>query len=261
MADHYTIKSGWLQRDVALDVYLPATGDSGEMGLLLVNDAQKLAALEPEPLLAGLYEQRQLQPLLVVGIQTGPQPRQEYGTARIIDSRGRGCKASLYHLFVLQELLPFLQQQYAGVIFTSKAFAGFSLGGLSALDIVWQHPAVFHTAGVFSGSLWWRSRELTEGYNEHRDRIMHRLIREGNYHDDLHFFFECGTADERNDRNHNGVIDAIDDTLDLIRELEQKGYKTGKDVQYLEITGGKHNAATWKKGMKEFVRWRWGSPN
>lgn len=258
MSDHHTIRSGWLQRDVKLDVYLPPSGAQGEMDLLLMNDGKDLASLDPDGLLGALYNAQQLRPLLVAGIHAGTLRRQEYGTARVIDSRGRGCKARLYHLFVLKELLPFLQQQYPEAVFTSKAFAGFSLGGLTALDLAWEHPAVFSTAGIFSGSLWWRSRELTAGYREHRDRIMHRLIREGGYNEGQRFFFECGTADEKSDRNRNGVIDTIDDTHDLIAELEEKGYKTGSDIYYLEIPDGKHDMVTWKKAMEEFVRWGWG---
>ena len=41
--------------------------------------------------------------------------------------------------------------------FKEKSFCGFSLGGLSALDIVWNHPTEFTKVGVFSGSLWWRT--------------------------------------------------------------------------------------------------------
>jgi len=39
----------------------------------------------------------------------------------------------------------------------------------------------------------------------------------------LKFFFECGTADETEDRNGNGIIDSIDDTKDLISALINKG--------------------------------------
>ena len=48
----------------------------------------------------------------------------------------------------------------------------------------------------------------------------------------MKFFFECGTADEKEDRNENGVIDSIDDTLDLIATLKNKGYDSGKDISY-----------------------------
>ena len=37
------------------------------------------------------------------------------------------------------------------------------------------------------------------------------------YFPGLKFFFQCGNMDETMDRNKNGIIDSIDDTLDLIQ--------------------------------------------
>jgi hypothetical protein len=101
-------------------------------------------------------------------------------------------------------------------------------------------------------------RDLNEGYVEAEDRIMHKLIREGEYAPNLKFFFETGTLDEKMDRNHNGIIDSIDDTLDLIKELEEKGYSTESDIHYLELPDGKHDVATWAKAFPEFLKWGWG---
>ena len=54
---------------------------------------------------------------------------------------------------------------------------------------------------------------------------MHKLIREGDYKPGLQFYFTTGSLDEKMDRNNNGIIDSIDDTLGLIEELEKKGYQ------------------------------------
>ncbi len=50
---------------------------------------------------------------------------------------------------------------------------------------------------------------------------MHNQIQDGQYIPDMKFFFECGTADETEDRNGNGIIDSIDDTKDLIATLNK----------------------------------------
>ena len=60
------------------------------------------------------------------------------------------------------------------------------------------------------------------------------------------------------DRNHNGVIDSIDDTQDLIGALTAKGWDRQRDIRYLEIAGGKHNVETWARAMPEFLLWGWG---
>ena len=71
------------------------------------------------------------------------------------------------------------------------------------------------------------------------------------------FFFECGEDDEEEDRNQNGVIDSIDDTLDLISELVAKGYDRGNAIDYLQIENGKHDIATWARAMPDFLKWGW----
>jgi enterochelin esterase-like enzyme len=156
------------------------------------------------------------------------------------------------------ELIPFIRKKYEIISFKEKSFAGFSLGGLCALDIVWNHPNEFFKVGVFSGSLWWRDKDQADiDFDENKDRIMHRQIREGNYYPWLKFFFEVGTQDETADRNNNGVIDSIDDAVSLIKELRIKGYKE-TDIEYFELEEGKHDVATWAKALPTFLEWGWG---
>jgi uncharacterized Zn ribbon protein len=64
--------------------------------------------------------------------------------------------------------------------------------------------------------------------------------------------------DETMDRNSNGIIDSIDDTVDLIKELEGKGYSRGNDIHYVEMADGKHDIPTWGRAMPEFLKWGWG---
>jgi hypothetical protein len=54
------------------------------------------------------------------------------------------------------------------------------------------------------------------------------------------------------------VIDSIDDTIDLMRELLNKGYQEGKDMVYLQIPGGKHDVPTWAAAFPAFLLWGWG---
>ncbi|HEY8687905.1 MAG TPA: hypothetical protein VIM07_01620 [Chitinophagaceae bacterium] len=69
-------------------------------------------------------------------------------------------------------------------------------------------------------------------------------IRNGDNYPWLKFFFETGTKDETADRNGNGIIDAIDDTISLMDELVLKGYNRAGDIKYLELKEGKHDVAT-----------------
>ena len=74
----------------------------------------------------------------------------------------------------------------------------------------------------------------------------------------LKFFFEVGTQDETADRNKNGVIDSIDDTVSFIDILVYKGYSRNESIEFLEIKDGRHDVATWAKAFPDFLKWGWG---
>lgn len=258
--ESHRIKSRFLKRTVTVDLYFPPKKvPSHEMSLLLINDGQDLVTMDFFRILDDLYKTDKIEPLLCVGIHCGADRRNEYGTIDIPDFRGRGAKAGLYRSFIFDELLPFLKDEYGADTWKEKAFCGFSLGGLSALDIVWSRPYEFSTVGVFSGSLWWRLVDQDEeGFDEEEHRIMHLKIRTGGYYPGLKFYFETGTKDEVADRNNNGIIDSIDDTQALIRELAKKGYYPGKDIFYLELKDGRHDVPTWARALPVFLNWAWG---
>jgi enterochelin esterase-like enzyme len=260
VVENHVLKSVLLARDVKVDCYLPQQVAQPEnMSLLLINDGQDLVTMKFEDILETLYKTDSLTPLLCVGIHCSADRKNEYGTAKILDYKGRGAKAALYTSFVFYELLPFIRKTYLVKSFKEKSYAGFSLGGLSALDIVWNNPKEFRTAGVFSGSLWWRDKDQEAAdFNEATDRIMHRQIREGNYAPWLKFFIEVGTLDETADRNNNGVIDSIDDAVSLIDDLVAKGYKKERDIKFIELQDGKHDVSTWAKAFPDFLKWGWG---
>lgn len=258
IVEHYVIKSTHLNRDVIVDFYLPLNeAASADISLLLINDGQDLVTMGFDEILENVCLQNGITSLLCVGIHCGTERRNEYATAKIIDYKGRGTKAALYTQFVFEELLPFIRKTYIVFTFKEKSYAGFSLGGLSALDIVWNNPKEFTKVGVFSGALWWRDKDQEAiDFDESKNRIMHRQIREGNYAPWLQFFFEVGTQDETADRNNNGVIDAIDDTVSLINELKQKGY-TDENIEYTELKDGRHDVPTWARALPAFLKWGW----
>ncbi len=261
LVENAIVKSHYLGRDVKVDFYLPKNvRDPNSMSLLLINDGQDMDVLGLENMLTQLYLENAIRPILCVGIHANKDRKKEYGVAGQPDYLGRGGKAGLHTSFVLEELIPFIHKSYAIESFREKAFAGFSLGGLMALDIVWKHPDQFSQVGVFSGSLWWRHVDQTEEhYDDHKHRIMHQQIRYGKYQPGLKFFFQCGNMDETKDRNNNGIIDSIDDTLDLIKELELKGYDIKEDIYYLEMNDGRHDVPTWGRAMPVFLKWAFGA--
>ncbi len=257
------IHSKLLDRDTVVDIFLPPEYKKGKKKypLLVLNDGQDGKAIQLKETLESLLFSNEIEEIIVVGVHAGDRV-QEYGVARKPDFKHRGSKAKKYSRFIMTELIPYLEYQYViADESVQRAIAGFSLGGLSAVDIAW-HTNYFGKVGAFSGSFWWRKRDITSRfYSNQHDRIIHQQIRRGRFQPGLKFWFQTGLKDEVSDRDKNGVIDSVDDTLDLIVELTKKGYRPFHDIQYLELKDGEHNLPTWSKAMPEFLKWAFPKTN
>jgi iron(III)-enterobactin esterase len=250
------ITSKYLNRQVDLTLIYPKTKNK-KLPILFFNDGQDFHDLNMKLNIQALIDFNKITPFLCVGIHANEERLQEYGTASQGDYKKRGAKAKLHNDFIIHELLPYLNKKYSTQS-KGNVMAGLSLGGLSAMDIGWNNQKVFSKIGVFSGSFWWRQKSEEEGYTDENDRIMHNIVKAGSFKKGMKFWFEAGTNDETSDRNNNGIIDAIDDTLDLIKELEKKSYKQPQDIVYEEVKGGEHNAKTWSKVLPDFLVWAFG---
>ena len=238
-------------------VYLPPGGVTRTTPVLVALDGQSMPAWKLEETLATLATKRGPALPLVVAIPAGASEARidEYGLADSLDFGGRGKHSAAFQRFVVQVVLPAVRSRYQ--VRADPAHTGVmgaSLGGLAAFDLVWHYPQTFGFAGIFSGSLWWRSDDSSPAARQ-SSRLVHRLVRETSAPPAVRLWFEAGTADEKSDRDGNGVIDSIQDTTELMRELEKRGFRRGPDVEYVEIAGGEHNDATWAKALPGFLEW------
>ncbi len=263
--DHISLKGAFssriLHRKVRFRLIAPPSFRKGEQDfpVLLMNDGQDYTALGLEKILTQAFRNKNMTSFLYVGLETDENRMRDYGTASTPDFKGRGENAQAYSRFITQEFIPFLQKEFRATRRKEAwVYCGMSLGGLSAFDIVFNHPGLFGKAGVFSGSFWWRKKAYSKKDPEDRSRIVLDMVRDGAYSPHLSFWFQCGTLDEKADRNHNGVIDSIDDTLDLIKELQLKGYSYPGDITYEEIEGGRHDLPTWAGIFPHFLSWAFG---
>jgi enterochelin esterase-like enzyme len=253
--------SAALRHHVKLEVLLPPWYEETPQfafHTLFINDGQQLKRLKLREALIDCYSRNSIPPLIIIGIHAHNR-MQEYGVAGVPDYKKRGAKADKYSKFIVNELQPLIRKNFrVSDGFGESAIAGFSLGGLSAFDIAWNYPHIFGSAGIFSGSFWWRSKGYDSGYDDEADRIMHKLVRSTDSKSNQRFWFQCGTEDEMADRNNNGVIDSIEDTLDLIQNLEELGFHQNRDLKYVEVKGGRHDEETWAEVMPEFLEWTFG---
>ena len=253
--DNYSPQLG---RNIVVDVYLPSDfyQDMGKQyDLLYINDGQDMEAVRLQQTVRELWEQGKIGRLMVIAMHANERRMREYGTADQLDYKGRGDLADDYTRFVTLELLPFMRDHYnMNNRVNRRVFAGFSLGGLSAFDIVWKNADLFQKVGVFSGSFWWRSQPMHHHPDPDANRIVQDTIAQSEKREGLKFWLQTGTLDENEDRNNNGVIDSIDDTQDVIKGLKALGY-ADEDIAYREVEGGYHNQQTWGLVLPEFLVW------
>lgn len=245
-----------LNNDRPIDIFLPPGYDSAtdRYPVLYANDGQDMPALGMKAALETLYARRAIEPIIVVAIHATEARLQEYGAASSANSRGLGAQAADYTRFLLEEVMPYVNGRYRlGGGPPHTVIMGASLGGLSAFDIAWSHPELFGKVGVFSGSFWWHTDDASVQAIQD-SRIMHRVVRQSSKRAGLRFWFEAGLHDETDDRDGNGVIDAIQDTSELMDELATQGYSRETDLTYVEVDGG-HNQATWARALPDFLLW------
>ena len=256
-----TVRSEHLGEERTIYVYLPPKPARSRrprrFETLYLNDGQDREVLRLRETLARLYARRQIRPFIVIAIPTGEKRLREYGTAVSLNAQGLGELAGAYGRFITEELIPCVESHFpVQTTPQSRAFLGISLGGLSAFDIVWRYPDQFLRLGVFSGSFWWRaSADVPDDAVAPNRRIAHEMVRRSQYRPGFRAWFEAATRDETADRDNDGVIDAIQDTLELIDELEKLGYRRGQDLIYHEVLGGRHDYATWARVLPVFLRW------
>jgi enterochelin esterase-like enzyme len=239
-----------------IDVFLPrgyAEARGRVYPVLYANDGQDMQAVELARQLDSLQLKGAMEPTIVVAIHATERVR-DYGTAGTPNAQGLGDRAGLYERFLLEELMPAINAKYRtakGPAYT--AIMGWSLGGLSAFDLAWNHPDQFGLAGVFSGSFWWRTSDATVEAKQ-VSRIMHQRVRQTEPRPRIRAWFETARMDENSDRDGDGVIDSIQDTEELVSELARRGFRRGVDVVHLTVEG-KHDLGTWKRLLPEFLVW------
>lgn len=258
---HYIIlKSRWLDRKVQLEILTPPGRATPETGLLMLNDGQDLEKLDLLNAINHMNFNQLMSPFITVAIHSGER-KSEYGVSGHPDYLLRGAKANLYENFIREELMPYIEKKTGKAYNTSQTFiAGCSLGGLSAFDIAISNQHLFGGAGVFSGSFWWRSKCYSAGYSEN-DRIIFNKLKKVELNKNFRCWLMAGTDDERNDRNLNGVIDSVDDTLDIYDLLCSKISGVNENIALTIVRGGRHDTRTWEEIFPAFLLHAFGNKN
>jgi enterochelin esterase-like enzyme len=273
-------------------VYLPpdyATSAARAYPVLYVNDGQDMEAVGLQATLATLYADGAIEPVIVVAIDMPPDRMGAYGLSQRAQARSVvaqtkygpvGTTAHAYNEWLTKTLVPAIDTRYrTRATRAGRAVLGWSLGALNAFDLGWQYPEVFGRVGAFSPSFW-LSAERGDADAVQRTRLAQQMVASGRAPRRLQQYFAVGTAEETDDRDGDGINDALDDTRDLIdgwrvdgvlkaRGLRQRGYRvnldyathpTRADAALAVLDGGQHNQASWARMLPGFLRWAYAAP-
>lgn len=258
--------------------------------VLYVNDGQDMEAVGLQAALEYLYRHREIAPMIVVAIDMPADRMAGYG----VSDRAKGvsvvaptkygpvgANAQAYSQWLADTLVPYVDAHWhtrcdAG----SRWLLGWSLGAINAFSVGWQYPQTFGRIGAFSPSFW-LSTDSASAAAVQDTRIAHALADTVPAPRDSRFFFAAGDAEEKNDRDGDGIIDVIDDVLDLMqgwtgtdgrmhKGLKQFGYSIDADdavrpsdarAVFYRLAGGEHNQKSWARMLPAFLRWVDGAPN
>ncbi|MFH1502106.1 MAG: alpha/beta hydrolase-fold protein [Candidatus Eisenbacteria bacterium] len=179
-----------------------------------------------------MVEAGQIRPLIVVGIENTSDRAYEYTPAP--DRARGGGGASLYADFILNDLKPFIDRTYRTLPDRENTgVAGSSLGGIASLYLAWAHPNVFSRVAAMSTSYGWADSHILSFVAERKPPPGVRV------------WIDMGTAEDRSDRDGDGVPDIIKLHRRMRDILMEEGLPIPGRLKYVEDEGAVHNERAW----------------
>lgn len=250
---------------------------------LYVDDGQDAEAVALFETVASLDAAGEIRAPVVVAIDMPPDRMGAYGfsdraagAAVVAPTRygNVGARAQAYSEWLAHVLVPRVEARFKRrPVAASRAILGWSLGGAHAFNMAWQYPEVFGRAGAFSPSFWLATNSR-DAASIARTRIARSMLAHG-APPDLRLFLAIGTDEEKDDRDGDGVNDALDDVRELVDGnadspgLRGLGYRIAGDGRHVAgrgdvalyvLPGGIHRQSSWGRMLPAFLRWAYGVP-
>jgi enterochelin esterase-like enzyme len=257
---------------------------------LYLNDGQDAEAVALRAWLDAMTVSGEIRPVIAVAIDMAPQRHAAYGFSDRAGARSLPAPSSIgaiggdahaYSEWLAKTLIPAIDARYnTRARADARALLGWSLGGAHAFNFGWQYPELVARTGAFSPSLWLAS-DNSDAAAVQRTRIAQSMANAGQYRAGSRWFFAVGDSEETDDRDGDGVNDALDDTRELIdgwrvagntdpqaKGLRQLGHSVALDIapgargaaaradaQLYVLPGGEHRQASWSRMLPVFLRW------
>jgi len=174
-----------------------------------------------------------VQPLIIVGIYNLGKVRIDEYTPTKAPRLGGG-RADSYAKFLMQEVMPFIQQEYRAVSDARvTGMGGSSLGGLLSLYLGLKYPQSFGRLAALSPSVWWNQR------------VIHRFATAAPVEPRPRIWLDIGTNEGPR------IVHDVEEFRDV---LLQKGWQLGKNLHYQRVEGAGHNEAAWARRVGPFLQ-------
>ncbi len=230
-------------------VYLPpeyGTNPERRYPVLYMHDGQNL--INPQDAFGGvvwgvdetaqtLILENQIEPLIIVGIyNSGDKRLDEYTPVKSAGGRmkGRGGQADNYGRMIIEELKPFIDNEY--LTKSEREFTGLggsSLGGLVSLHLGFKRPDVFSRLAVISPAVWWANNQIIREVALVGERLPLRI------------WLDIG-------RNEGSRIKHQVRALKEI--LLANGWQDNKDLAYFEFPDARHDESAWAARFGEVLK-------
>jgi predicted alpha/beta superfamily hydrolase len=235
---HDQFRSRFLRNQRDLIVYLPPGYDEQperRFPVLYLHDGQNL--FDRATAFAGqdwnvhgaadyLIQAGKVEPLIIVGIyNTGKSRIHEYTPTKA--PKLGGGRADRYAKFLLQEVMPVIQNEYRVQADPhATGIGGSSLGALVSLYFGLKYPQLFAKIAALSPSVWWNQR------------MIHRFAAAAPVQPRPLIWLDIGT------REGPKIVPEVEQFRDV---LLKKGWREGTDLHYERVEGGEHNESAWSQ--------------
>ena len=236
-----------LNRTVRVWVYLPPDYGKNEKKrypVLYMLDGQNLfdnatsfaGEWGVDETLEGLYNNTGFS-IIVVGIDNGGERRIDEYAPWVNAEYGRGGLGNATLDFIVENLKPYIDALYRTEP-EETGIMGSSLGGLMAIYAGFRHPDVFKYVGAMSSAFWFNPE-------------IYDFVRNASGGPEKIYIY-WGTSEGSNPEK------MIEDNLQMVEILKEKGYIEGENLKVVVEEGGEHNEYYWGKHFGEAVTWLFG---
>jgi predicted alpha/beta superfamily hydrolase len=188
-----------------------------------------------------LITQHAIKPLIIVGIySTGLQRINEY-TPTLLAGTNKGGQADLYGRMLVEEIKPFIDDQYRTLPGPSHTgLGGSSLGGLVSIYLGLKYPKVFGKLAITSPAAFWDD-EMIVRYVQSLPSKTHQRI-----------CLSIGTDEP---------VEFLSSARALHDALITKGWKEGLNLGYMEASGAEHSPDERARRVDHLLRFLFAQAN